>query len=122
MSEGRSAVILERAQHWVGIDLVAWPGQKSAGVIAAQVVAERGNRVASVVKDVRARAAGIEYGVAYLKRARDVETNSTLRSRVAADCAIFDRSWAAPGPDAATLQASRVVADRAVTDRKWTTV
>ena len=122
MSKCWAAVILKWAEEWVGTDLVAWSDQESAGVITANVIAERGNRVASAVKDVGARAAGIQYGVAYLKRARDGETSSTLRSRVAADRAIFDGSWAAPGPNAATLRASRVVAHRAVTDRKWTTV
>ena len=59
MGEGRAAVVLERAEHGIGVDLIASRSQETAAIIAAQVVTERGNG-ASIVKDVRARSAGFQ--------------------------------------------------------------
>jgi hypothetical protein len=49
--EGRAAVILERTQQWIGVNLIAKPGQQTARIIAAQVIAVRGNR-AGVIENV----------------------------------------------------------------------
>ena len=43
MSEGRAAVVLERAEHRIGVDLVAGRSQEATAVIAAEIVAVRGN-------------------------------------------------------------------------------
>ena len=59
MCEGRSAVVLQRAEHRIGVDLIARAGQITAAVIAAHVVAERGNR-AGVIVNVFARTARVE--------------------------------------------------------------
>jgi hypothetical protein len=39
MGEGGSAIVLQGAQHRIGIDLVAWAVQKTATIIATDVVA-----------------------------------------------------------------------------------
>ena len=59
MCEGRSAVTLERSKHRVGVDLVAQTGQITIAIVAAHVVAERGNR-AGVIVNVLARIARVE--------------------------------------------------------------
>ena len=40
MGEGRAAVVLERAKHRAGIDLIARYSQETASIIAAQIVAQ----------------------------------------------------------------------------------
>ena len=67
MREGWAAVVLQRAEQRIGIDLVASGGQESATVVAAQVVAVRGDG-AGIVEDVFARRACFENRVADLKR------------------------------------------------------
>ena len=52
MSEGRSAIVLERAQHWIGIDLIAGAGEETAEPIAAQIVAERSHEARAGGGDV----------------------------------------------------------------------
>jgi hypothetical protein len=54
MSESGSSIILERSQHRVGVDLVAWAVQKTAAIIATDVVA-MSDKVATIIKDVDAR-------------------------------------------------------------------
>ena len=44
MGEGRAAVVLERAEHWIGVDLVAGRIQETAAIIAAEIVAVRDDR------------------------------------------------------------------------------
>src|SRR5262245_48651111 len=52
MSKGRAAVILQRAEQWVGVDLVARAVQnnaatvKPAAAVVTDVVAQRGRRYA----------------------------------------------------------------------------
>jgi len=60
--EGWAAVVLQRAEQWIGVDLVAGRSQVTAAIIAAQVVAMRGDR-ALVVEDIYARSAGIQDGI-----------------------------------------------------------
>src|SRR5437016_13943795 len=43
MGQSRTAIVLERAEHWIGIDLIACRREEPAEVIAAQVVAARAN-------------------------------------------------------------------------------
>ena len=59
MREGRAAVILQRPEQWIGVDLIAGASQITAAVVAAHVVAERGNR-AGVIENVFARTARVE--------------------------------------------------------------
>ena len=69
MGKGRAAVVLERAEHGLGVDLVAGRSQEAAAVIAAEIVAERGNR-ACIVRDVGARRAGLQDGIPDLEARR----------------------------------------------------
>jgi len=51
-----SSIVLERTKHWIGIDLVVWAVQKTATVIATDVVA-MSDKAATIIKDVDARGA-----------------------------------------------------------------
>ena len=59
MRERWSTVIPQRTKQRVGVDLIAWTSQKAAAIIAADVIAVRGDR-AAVVEDVFSECAGIE--------------------------------------------------------------
>jgi hypothetical protein len=56
MGECWSTIILQGAQHRIGIDLVAWAVQKTAAIIATDVVA-MSDKATAVIKDVDARGA-----------------------------------------------------------------
>ena len=56
MGERWSTIVLQGAQHWIGIDLVAWAVQKPAPIIAADIVA-MSDKAAAIIKDVDARGA-----------------------------------------------------------------
>ena len=56
MGKGWAAVILKRAKHRIGIDLVAWAVQKTAAIIATDIVAIS-DKAATIIKDVDARGA-----------------------------------------------------------------
>ena len=62
VSKGRAAVVLERTENWIRVDLVPSRSQEAAAVIAAEIVAERSDR-AWVARDVGARCAGLQDGV-----------------------------------------------------------
>ena len=49
-------IILQWAKHRIGIDLVAWAVQKTAAIIATNVVA-MSDKAAAIIKDVGARGA-----------------------------------------------------------------
>jgi hypothetical protein len=51
-----SAIILQEAQHRIGIDLVAWAVQKTATIIATDIVA-MSDQAAAIIKDIDARGA-----------------------------------------------------------------
>ena len=53
MRECWSTIVLQGAQHRIGIDLVAWAVQKTAAIIATDVVA-MSDKAATIVKDVNA--------------------------------------------------------------------
>ena len=44
MGEGRTAVVLEWAEHGIGVDLITRCGEEAATVIIAQIVPQRGNQ------------------------------------------------------------------------------
>ena len=56
MGKGWAAVILKRAKHRIGIDLVAGTVQKTAAIIATDIVA-MSDKAATIIKDVDARGA-----------------------------------------------------------------
>jgi hypothetical protein len=49
-----STIVLQGAQHRIGIDLVAWAVQKTTAIIATDVVA-MSDKAATIIKDVDAR-------------------------------------------------------------------
>ena len=61
MGERRAAVVLQWTELRIGVDLVGSAVVRTCSV-AAQVIPERSNRAGDVL-DVRARNAGIQYGV-----------------------------------------------------------
>ena len=54
MGECWSTIVLQGAQHRVGIDLIAWAVQKTGAIIATDVVA-MSDKTATIIKDVGAR-------------------------------------------------------------------
>jgi hypothetical protein len=68
VSERWSTIVLQGAQHRIGIDLVAGAVQKTAAIIAADIVSVRGDR-AAIIKDVDARGACFQDRVPKLERA-----------------------------------------------------
>ena len=44
MRKGRAAVVLEWAEHWLGVDLIAASGEEAAAVVIDEIVAVRGDR------------------------------------------------------------------------------
>ena len=56
MGERWSTIVLQGAQHWIGIDLVARAIQITAAIIATDIVA-MSDKAATIIKDVDARGA-----------------------------------------------------------------
>jgi hypothetical protein len=54
VGERWSTIVLQGARHRIGIDLVAWAVQKTAPIIAADIVA-MSDKAAAIIKDVDAR-------------------------------------------------------------------
>ena len=52
MSECRATVVLQRAKHRIGIDLIAGASETTGAIVITDIVALRGNRAA--VKDISA--------------------------------------------------------------------
>ena len=67
MRECWSTIVLQGAQHRVGIDLVAWAVQKTAAIIATDVVA-MSDKAAAIIKNVHARGACFQDRVPKLER------------------------------------------------------
>ena len=87
MREGRAAIILQRPEHRIGIDLVPRTRQRPAAVIVAKVVTQRRHPVHNVC----ARRAGFQNVV--LKpngTVAVVEDAAASSSRVAADRGLAD--------------------------------
>jgi len=110
MRKSRSAVVLQRTEHRIGIDLVSGPCQITAAIITTHIITVRGNG-ASVVRDVRARRTGVQDRISNLKR--PVDTNAA--AIVAADRAV---QYSAAPLDTATGEGSIVVAKSAVIKRQ----
>src|SRR5207249_4272747 len=118
VSESWATVILEWAEHGVGVDLITGRIQETATVIVAKIVAERGHDASIKINDVGAAIA--QDGIANLERrvatvVPDAAGNSV--SPVAAQCAVSDRQRPTVG-DAAAVCVNEVPADRAVGDRE----
>ncbi len=89
MREGRAAVVLQRTEHWIGVDLIAGAGQHTAAVVAGKVVTKRGERANAF--DGSTGSASIQDRISHLHRSSAVVPDSTARrGRVAIKRAIFD--------------------------------
>src|SRR6266581_377498 len=95
MGEGGATVILQWPEQWIGVDLVARGREKSAAIIAAQVVTMRGDR-AGVVEDILARSSSVQNRV------------SDRQRRAAGDAVVVD----------AAEEAGRIAAQGAITDHQ----
>ena len=70
VSEGRSAIVLERAEDWIGIDLIAGASEEPAEVIPAQIVAKRGDKARAKGRNGRPRCSPVEDAVAHRRAMR----------------------------------------------------
>ena len=96
MRKSRSAIVLQRTEHRIGIDLITGSGQVTATVIATEVIADGGNCAAGI-EDAFARSARVQDGAAELQgRAADalctvvVDTAAITSGRVPAQGAVGD--------------------------------
>lgn len=120
MGEGRTSVILQRAKHRIGVDVVTGSDQKTAAIIAAQVVAERCHCAVCVI-NVRASSSGVEDCVPDRQRRAALDgLDADAPVIVAAEGAAGDSercvATEAVVKDAAAVVASRVAANCAVGD------
>ena len=88
MSKGRTAVILQRAKQRIGIDLVASCREKTAAVVAAEIVTIGADCTVDV-EHVFSRSAGLQNCVPDLQRRATrgtvvEDTAGVVRGRVAA--------------------------------------
>src|ERR1051326_8772449 len=111
MGESRAAVILERTQNWIGVDLVAGAGEETAAIVITNIVAVRDNG-ASVNSDVSARGTGFEDSVPDLEWPCGEDTAAGVTC-VAGDRAMTDDP-ATVDPTTTTEPINAVPADGAV--------
>jgi hypothetical protein len=90
MCECRAAIVLQWTKHWIGVDLVARARQKTGGIVAANIVAQRCDCAAAIDIEIHTRAACIQNGIFDLKRAEVDDASSEKRSRVIAERAIAE--------------------------------
>src|SRR5262249_42868105 len=84
MRECRAAVVLQRAKHWIGVDLVSHRRQKPAAVVAGEVVSKGDDR-ATVVEEGSTGSASIQHGIIDLRRPScPVEDGAAAVAEVAA--------------------------------------
>src|SRR5262245_59451619 len=92
----RAAVVLERAELRVGVDLIARRGEKAAAVVADEIETQRCDRTV----DVRALPTGLHYRIADLNNAvaesatRIVHDRAAGQRQVSAKGAVRDQSCA----------------------------
>ena len=91
MREGRAAVVLERAEHWLGVDLVAGRGEEAAAVVIDEIVAVRGDG-ARDIRNAGAGCADLEGSIPNLHcRAVVIGDGAAFERVVTADGAVADR-------------------------------
>ena len=86
MRECWGAIVLQGAQHRVGIDLVAGAGQETAAIIITKIVTERSNRT---VQNKNAPA-GTQDGISKLDRASLGADIAAVNRQVVTEGAIGD--------------------------------
>jgi len=111
VGEGWSTIVLQGAQHRIGIDLVAGAVQKTAAIITADIVAMRGDR-AAIIKDVDARGTCFQDRVPKLERAGYVESAAGYGSGVIAEGGVSDVTTASnPAPVMSAISGDGTVGD-----------
>src|SRR5262249_44326869 len=65
LREGAAAVVAQRAEHRIGVDLIARPGQNTASIIAGEVVTKQGERAG--VEDRSTGSASVHDGIPHLE-------------------------------------------------------
>lgn len=89
MRECRTAVVLQRAQQWLGVDLIPGACQHARAIIAAEIVSMRDN-CAAVIGDIRTRVASFQDGVSNFQ-CLGVKDASAETGRVTAKRAVSHR-------------------------------
>ncbi len=91
MSERRATVVLQWAEQRIDVELITWPIQIAATIIAAEVVTAR-NHYAAVIVNISSHLAGIQHGISdgYRYRITNGDTAAEIR-RVTAESRIADR-------------------------------
>jgi hypothetical protein len=79
VGKGRAAVVLERTDSWIRIDLVFRPGQETAPVVVAEIVTERIHSAGNI-GNVGAYA-GFKDGMADCKIPSDVDPAAAARTK-----------------------------------------
>jgi len=111
VGERWSTIVLQGAQHRIGIDLVAGAVQKTPAIIAADIVSVRGDR-AAIIKDVDARGACFQDRVPKLERAGYVQSTAGKASRVSAEGGVSDVTTASnPAPVMSAISGDGAVGD-----------
>jgi hypothetical protein len=119
MGKGRTAIVLERAEHGIGVDLVATAVEKTSTIIAAEIVAVRDDSP-GIVK-VRIRRTGVYDSICDLQcSASDVEDTALFQvyglvREIVGQSAVGDRQCAAV-TDTAAIAVRMIPAKGAIGD------
>jgi hypothetical protein len=100
MCQSGAAVILQRPEHRIPVDLVAWTSQNPETIIATKVVAKRPDDAVAIVIDIRTCVAFFQNRVSDLKIVKVYNAAREKHRRVIADCAINNHQC--PGIEHAT--------------------
>ena len=111
MGERWSTVVLQGAQQRIGIDLVAGAVQKTAAIIATNVVA-MSDKAAAIINDVDARGACFQDRVPKVERAGQVESVAGYASRVIAEGGVsYVTTSSNPAPAQSAISGDGTVGD-----------
>jgi hypothetical protein len=89
MSESRSSIVLKGSKHGISVDLVPRVVQKTAAIVATDIVAVRGDGTAAV-ENICARTSRIQDAVSDLK-SPVVPNSPSIVGGVSAESAVGDR-------------------------------
>src|SRR5437762_863856 len=94
MRQGWSAVVLQRAKYWIGVDLVSGAIEEACAIVVTEIVPVGDNR-ATVVVHVRAHVASVYDGVFHLECSQAVYNCASGHAAIAAQGAVTDRALSA---------------------------
>jgi len=120
MREGRAAVILQRTQHWIDVNLIAGASEDTTPIVAGKVISKRHDRATVVENRSANRVSSIQDGIADLCRSAIIDSPPREEPQVVAEGAIGHDEVTtvqdAAGPD------GRVCTERAIGHGKVPTV